>query len=65
MGSVAPQPDGVHPVAVQASIDHFAQRLHRAEVELAEAKGNLALLQHIADERLKTIDALEARLAEG
>jgi hypothetical protein len=33
----------IHPVANEAALRHLAARLNRAELELAQAVGNLAL----------------------
>jgi hypothetical protein len=33
----------IHPAANEAAIRHLAARLNRAEIELAQAVGNLAL----------------------
>jgi hypothetical protein len=47
----------IHPAANEASLRHLAARLHRAELELAQAVGNLAWKDALIAER-------DARIAE-
>jgi hypothetical protein len=54
----------IHPAANEASLRHLAARLNRAELELAQAVGNLSLKDLRLAEQAARIADLERQLGD-